>query len=210
MASHGGRRFGKTQVIGLCIFKSDRLSDSHTNCGVGELGAGTLFRFRHIPVPAICFRSSVFPCLPCLALPLRIIMVTLDWWGREYGYVACIYLHVMHAQTPPGSKNKKYKRWIIREENTIFLPRKEGSLHSRTLHTYPTLRVRNFLDYCTKFFFQISFFVLKFNKGNFSTFKKILYHHLKGKAFSIILVKCENCLFAFNKQKKKRKNNNKK
>lgn len=114
--AHGGRRFGKTLVIGLCIVKSDRLSDSHTNHG-GEsggrrwdLGAGTLFRFPHIPVPAICFRFSVFP-LPCLAL--RIIMVTLDWLGARirirhmhYTYMLC-----MHVWGPPlhspGSKNKK-------------------------------------------------------------------------------------------------------
>ncbi len=134
--AHGGRRFGKTLVIGLCIVKSDRLSDSHTNHG-GEIGGrgfggwdavslSPYSRTRHL-LSFFCFPLA----LTCLALPLRIIMVTLDWLGARIR-IRCMhytYMLCMHVWGPPSTpqevKTRKYKRWIIEQENTSFLlPRK--------------------------------------------------------------------------------------
>lgn len=83
--AHGERRFGKTLVIGLCIVKSDRLSDSHTNYG-GESGgrglgfggwdAVSLFpysRTRHL-LSFFCFPLA----LPCLA------------FAHHHGYIGLV------------------------------------------------------------------------------------------------------------------------
>lgn len=156
-------------MIGLCTVKSDRLSDSHTNCGGGrrEEGAGTLFRFRHIPVPAICFRSSI----PCLASSW------LHWIGFGGGdtriRIRCMHILTCNAcvrfksvtransmfgggnPPPPGSKNKKYKRWIIEEENTSFLKRKVPCIRIQTGAKFSSIIVR-----CFFFYFFLTFFLV--------------------------------------------------
>ena len=104
--AHGGRRFGKTLVIGLCIVKSDRLSDSHTNHG-GEKGLGfggwdavslsPYSRTRHL---------LSFFCFP-LAWPCLCASSWLHWigWGREntdtlHACYACMFGGPLHS---PGS-----------------------------------------------------------------------------------------------------------
>ena len=79
-------------MIGLFFPECDRLLDSHP-----ARRLGCCFAFPIYPYSIILLRSSAFHCL---ALSLRSIMVTFGGAGggaREYGYVACIYLYVMHA-----------------------------------------------------------------------------------------------------------------
>lgn len=114
--------------------------------GAGIWGLGRCFAFPIFPYPPFAF---VFLFSPCLALPLRIIMVTLDRLGaREYGYVACMLC--MHVWGPPPLPRKLKHENI--SDGLLLLPRKQRF----PLHCAHYMYIS---DFCTKFFFIPPFYL---------------------------------------------------